>query len=443
MMHDRVSETQNTRARTAIEIAIWTRAIKVFFDARWHPASDDDASHELIRRSWTHEIRIISRTLLHVAHLAKLLTASASDDDTDDNSFREPLADKFAAAPQIDEESFNEEGLAGLSSHLNDAASVAENLTAAPQVSSKTWFGFGRLVCRAFDESTEVDALEDFAARQTLERPPARLRDIAARLAPPELAEDARFIFVKFYDLLDLLRFIEPLLRRDHPLKQTLPLWTLIHIEALNVVDFINLRAMKIAGLPPETVDILDAISYATGMELRKVFAHELLGLSSSNQAPVVFMKIENAHGLLRDSFQQSIVTLAQAFDETLAATELFRTLNTRLEQSLELRRDVWTLLRDVREIEKSRDASHFAALLEAMNNFRASSMRHLMYKDWEAFERFVDEATAARGATELIPVLHRFGTYLETLFGQINMRAALAAHPFEEPRVDENVLSL
>ncbi len=60
------------------------------------------------------------------------------------------------------------------------------------------------------------------------------------------------------------------------------------------------------------------------------------------------------------------------------------------------------------------------------------------MYKDWESFERFLAEVVAARGAVELTPVLHRFGTYLEALFGQINMRAVLAAQPFDYPAVVE-----
>jgi len=32
------------------------------------------------------------------------------------------------------------------------------------------------------------------------------------------------------------------------------------------------------------------------------------------------------------------------------------------------------------------------------------------------------------------VPILHRFGAYLETLFGQVNMRTVLADHPFENP---------
>jgi hypothetical protein len=56
------------------------------------------------------------------------------------------------------------------------------------------------------------------------------------------------------------------------------------------------------------------------------------------------------------------------------------------------------------------------------------------MYKDWESYERFVEEVSTTRGAGELAPVLHRFAVYLQALSGQINMRAVLADQPFDYP---------
>ena len=34
--------------------------------------------------------------------------------------------------------------------------------------------------------------------------------------------------------------------------------------------------------------------------------------------------------------------------------------------------------------------------------------------------------------AKDLVPILHRFRAYLETLFGQVNLRAVFEKHPFE-----------
>ncbi|HEX8852215.1 MAG TPA: hypothetical protein VF754_01950, partial [Pyrinomonadaceae bacterium] len=97
-----------------------------------------------------------------------------------------------------------------------------------------------------------------------------------------------------------------------------------------------------------------------------------------------------------------------------------------------------WTLLQMVRRAETEREQRSVVPLVERLDAFREGSLRFLMYKDWESYERFVEEIGAARGATELAPVLHRFNAYLETLFSQINMRAVLADYPFAFPATEE-----
>ncbi|HYX43210.1 MAG TPA: hypothetical protein VE821_16000, partial [Pyrinomonadaceae bacterium] len=119
-------------------------------------------------------------------------------------------------------------------------------------------------------------------------------------------------------------------------------------------------------------------------------------------------------------------------FDPAFDGVRLFQNFRTRLEQSLVLRRDLWLLLEHVRRIEQEADQRPLTPLLARLDSFQAGSMAHLMFKDWEAFERFVHELKEAKDPTELKSALHRFGTFLEALFSQINMRAVLAEHPFE-----------
>jgi len=54
-----------------------------------------------------------------------------------------------------------------------------------------------------------------------------------------------------------------------------------------------------------------------------------------------------------------------------------------------------------------------------------------LFYKDTETVERFIEEVLVTTDKKDLVPILHRFGAYIETLFGQVNMRTVLAKHPF------------
>jgi hypothetical protein len=256
-------------------------------------------------------------------------------------------------------------------------------------------------------------------------------------IKPGALGADMLVIFSDLARLLERLRFIEAALRKDSPLKSVLPLFTLVHEETRTLLKFIETRALRAEEIDESVFDTLDSSNYAVSMELRKVFAHELVGLSALRQAPQIYARVENAHGLLRDCFQQSTVALAQLFDPALDGARLFNAFQTKLEQSLALRRDVWVLLQLVRRAEKERELYPIARLLERLASFREGSLRYLMYKDWEACERFIEEVEAARGAVELAPVLHRFGTYLETLHGQVNMRAVLAEHPFDYPPLE------
>jgi hypothetical protein len=53
--------------------------------------------------------------------------------------------------------------------------------------------------------------------------------------------------------------------------------------------------------------------------------------------------------------------------------------------------------------------------------------MQFLMYKDWDEYERFTEELVLSIGNSQkLAPVLHSFRCYLETLVGQVKLRAVL-----------------
>src|SRR5947209_19246929 len=105
-------------------------------------------------------------------------------------------------------------------------------------------------------------------------------------------------------------------------------------------------------------------------MELRKVFAHELLELSSLRQAPAIYIKVETAHGLLSNCFRQSAISLAQLFNRSIEGSQLFNEFQTRLEQSLVLRRDLWVLLELVRRAEKEPEPQAIERLMKRLVAF-------------------------------------------------------------------------
>ena len=65
-----------------------------------------------------------------------------------------------------------------------------------------------------------------------------------------------------------------------------------------------------------------------------------------------------------------------------------------------------------------------------------AEAVHFLFYKDKESVERFVEEIFVTFDKQDLVGILHRFATYLETLFGQVNIRAVLVDHPFDPEKI-------
>jgi hypothetical protein len=416
-----------------LELHIWQRAIRSFFNLRNHSLSDAEKA-EIISRDFSAELRIVAQALRRALLLSLNCTpekSSASFELEDAHTFDAMSLNAAGDSPARAVVS----PLAPLVNTLSELCGMCDSALSA-KVDFQAWTSIERVVRGELAQSQFIKQLERRAHSGVLERQHPEILELTAHIAHDTLAADMSAIFSQLARLLEQLRVVETLLRHDAPLKLSLPIFTLVHEETRSLVEFIEKRAIRTEEIDGSVFDALDSTGYAVGVELARVFGRELVGLASLRQSPAIYTKVENAHGLLRDSFQQTLVALIQVFDPALDVSLFLKFFHARREQSLSLRRDLWMLLQFVLQAEKDRDRRPLAPLLERLDAFREGSMRFLMYRDWEPFERFVAELIAARGAAELAPVLHRFGTYLEALFGQINMRTVLADHPFEYPAV-------
>lgn len=421
------------------EFCLWLHALRSFFNVRNHPLTEADRA-DLPARDFRNEALIAQGVL---RRSAQLISGALGDEPPavyqDAGDFKAP--DGFAAAGPSGGDNLPAESallLATLSEPLGDVCALVGALLEAPSLAFDAWASLGSVFARQLELLKVDEKLAPLAEADGAAAPHPSLLELTERLTPDALGADMLAVFSAFAHLLARLRFIEESLRGDVPLKQMLPVFTLVREETRVLLDMIEVRTLRIENLEREVFDVLDGTAYAVRMELRKTFEFELAGLSASRHAPQVYAKVENAHGLLRDCFQQSVFALVQIFEPGLDGKSLFSTFQTKLEQSLALRRDVAGLLRLVRRTQQEQDGGAHALLLERLDAFRDGSLRFLMYKDWESYERFAEEAVASRGAAERAAVLHRFEAYLETLFGQVNMRAVLAEYPFDSSAVEE-----
>ncbi|MSO22005.1 MAG: hypothetical protein EXQ58_01865 [Acidobacteria bacterium] len=187
---------------------------------------------------------------------------------------------------------------------------------------------------------------------------------------------------MELFRLLRYLEFIERDLNRDRPLKHSLLVFSLVNSELRQLFDFIETRICRHPEVRQECIDTLDCAIFAMSQEIKKVFSYELVGLVYLRHAPPIFAKVENSHGLLKNSLQQSIVQISQAFDPGFDGKQLFSTYTTRLEQSRRLLQEIASLLESVRQFEDTADHDVLQPLLRNFEDFRQNGLKHLMFKD-------------------------------------------------------------
>ena len=234
--------------------------------------------------------------------------------------------------------------------------------------------------------------------------------------------------------LREMLRFfvwldrIENNLHKLDTLMESLSLLEVLEFEARSLVDFIEARAMKVASGSDRLHEVLDGITYGITHDLRRIFERELVRGVTEHSTPIVYGKILHAHGLLTNCFQQSTITLLQVFNPSLDAASLFNDIESRLKQSLVLCKDLSSLMRFVRLSQANSDPDVLRTVVDRILEFRDGSMHYLMYKDWRGYESLALEViTAIENNLDAKPLLHRFLTFLELLYGHVKMRAVLA----------------
>src|SRR5262249_19277449 len=113
-------------------------------------------------------------------------------------------------------------------------------------------------------------------------------------------------------------------------------------------------------------------------------------------------------------------------FDVSFDGKQLFSTLMTRLEQSRKLLSEISGLALSISKYEKVVDHQSLAPLMKSVETFRESSLKYLMYKDWEEYENFIEEITSSKSTESLRFALHRFRIFLGALSGEVGKRSVL-----------------
>lgn len=434
------AEAEISADKLIFDLGLWLSGLESFLRLR-HQSFGSAAQAGDHARDWSKEFYLTNSTLLLCSKLALQIGKILKDkensdaDETEDDFLSNLTGDNLTgAAARIGE--FSSAEVFSLSIALKDSILLNEALLRATPLKFAEWTAWTAILSERLGQFEVARKLIDFAEREGENFLPDVLKNLLQNTPPTLAAEaDLRVVLPLFGKILCWLDVIGKMHEADEPLKPALLLFARIYEQTQAMMTYINNRLRRFDDEEDPLFVMLDCTVYAASIEVRKVYNFELVGLSEIRQAPLVYAKVETAYELLNDCFQQIVVNFAQLVDAQIEPTKLFPNFQTKLEQSLRLRRDLWSIQQIVQKTEKNQKEYPLENVYQQLKDFRKGTMRALFYKDLEAVERFIEEVLRTPGASEVVPILHRFGAYLETLLGQVNMRAVLANHPFDYPK--------
>lgn len=410
------------------ELGLWLSGLESFLNIQNHAFGEENRV-KAATRDWTKEFRLTHSTLLQCSSLNfKLAQALKNETASETDIFDQLLNEEkvFEITPQ---DIFN------LSMSLKEAILLSEGLLRAAPLKFGEWTAWSKSLTEKLKKVSAFEKLIKSAEKTGEHFLPLPMQNLLKDKNLSAATEaDLKLVLPRFGKILKWLDIIAQMVRQDKPLKPTLLIFARIYEQVQELTEYINNRLLRFQNEEDELFGALDGAVYVASIELKKVYQHELTGLTDIRPTPLIRAKIESAQGLLNDSFQQTLVSFAWLIDPKLEARSLFPAFQTKLEQSLALRESLWRVMYAVQTAEKNPENYPVETLVKKLHFFTEENMRFLMYKDWETVERFIEEILKTQNKKELTPILHRFGAYLETLFGQVNMRGVLASHPFQPP---------
>ncbi len=416
---------------TTFELGLWLSGLDSFLNVHNYLFSEEVRA-KAAARDWTKEFSLTHSTLLLCSRLIFQLSRTLKEDDSIEEFDFDFEQDSVSKAVE-----FTADEIYQFSQTVKDSVQLNEALLRAAPLKFGEWTAWSNLLADKLKPIPLFNKIIEFAEQKGEQFLPEALKGLLeSKPLPLTTQTDLRLVLPHFGKILRWLNEIDKMLKNDEPLKPALLLFSRIYEQVQALMNFVNNRLLRFSNETDELFGLLDGAAYTASIELRKVFHHELAGLVEIRQTPLIYAKVETAYSLLNDSFQQTLVTFAQFLEPTIEPTKMFPTFQSKLQQSQILRRNLWQAFRVVQQAEKNPETANLDALHKQLNEFNDTTLHFLFYKDMETVERFIEEVLVTDDKKDLVPILHRFGAYLETLFGQVNMRAVLAKHPFEQNAV-------
>jgi hypothetical protein len=424
------------RTEYLFELEMWLKCFERYFSVKNQPLSENSI-RTLALRSFYEEVGLVANAIKRVNHLCMSLS---SEDQVNQQRFdkyvenflrKDDLVDPYVA--RLLRQKSPQAGLTLLRESFEDLQLVLADLTKISRISYSTFQSIGRLIYREIHRNDYLSLLIDKKFKPAYDRITSEpVYELIHRIADKATRRLIAKVFLEFFRLLHYLEFTDPRKRQPAELRTTILIFSLVASETRALLELLR-RETGHLDLAPPLRECVEGFIYCLPLELRKVIDTELTNITSFKRSDTVYTSIENSHGILSDSFQQSVVQLAQVFEPGINGRQIFEEYSTRLEQSMALRRDLLRLIRAVHYFGQGGDHEAVGQFKEMVSVFNDRSLRHLMYRDWASFEMFHAEIARCDSVGGLVRIAHRFETYLRTLLREVGKRSVLRGIEWEK----------
>ncbi len=428
---------QAGKTQELFELEMWLRSFERFFRIRNQPLSEREM-RQLALRNWSEELRLVDNVIQRAVHLCEAVLSEERLNQTRfDHYLESHLKKDDVVDPYVEKllrQSTPEAGLTLLNESLQDVHLVLSQLVRLARIPFATFSAVGKVLYREVRRSHLLALLIDKKFKPIHDRitNPA-IAAIIRSVPEGALRRQTAKVFLELFRLLRYLEYADPQHTGDEHLKGAILVFSLITSETRLLLGYIERRVLKTLGPESPLYQLYDSFVYCLPLELKKVINTELLDISVARQADTIRARVENSHGILKDCFQQAVVQLAQVFDPAVLGRDIFPDFIARYEQSVELRDSLGALIAAVSGFEARKDPAAAKRMKDEISRFYDHQMKLLMYRDWSGFELFFIEILKCTSLGALVHIAHRFETFLNTLFREVQKRSILHGLPVRE----------
>lgn len=419
------------------ELEMWLKSYERYFSLNNLPLSEEEMRQSTLR-DYSEELKVVSDVIFRVSQLCTLVL---SEEQVSYSSFTKYVENSLRKDHFTDShirglirDRRPSRALSLLMESLLDVRSVIQDLSRLSKIPYLTFGSVGRIINREIRKGYFFDFFlerkhEPFFDRVTN---PHIIRIVRA-IQIPRYKRSVASLFLEFFRTLRYLHTVGLQMQDATALKRSLLIFSLVHAELRWLIQFMEDEYIRHPHPDVHFTDLIEGVILSLSMELKKVMRRELLGAAALQQYELIFTRVQNSQGVLLNSVQQIVYSIAHYFDPRLEGHAIFPDYVTRLEQSLKLRSDIFELREEVGRVLREGEMQQLPNLIKRIEWFKMTTMKYLMYKDWSEMDNFYHEIVACRTTGNLNFSLHRLHTFLTTLIREVSKRSILSSHPFEK----------